>query len=242
MSNRLLDRQIRLLEFLTSGAAIFDDRDGAALDRALGGIDCGLLRLEARFSFQKRKEKIAGVFPITFEMLEGHSDAIMRGFVVRYPPKDIGRLENARQFYDFLCGDGQRFVVLPSHFRDVAACELALAQVRAHDLTCNPKLGESASQSAIRRAPGAILLRCSYDVRPIFEGQSGADPVERETLLGVGLPVGADGPRIFELLPQVFDLLSVMDEWTDPAALVATPKLNELVQDLSACGLIEVHS
>jgi hypothetical protein len=240
MSNRLLDRQVRLLEFLTSGAAIFDDLDGACLDRALGGIDCGLLRLEARFSFQKRMVKIAGVFPRTFEMLGGHSDAMMRGFVVSYPPRDIARLENARQFYDFLCGDGQRVAVLPPHLRDVAACELALAQVRSHDLTQGIKR-ENALQNAIRRAPGAVLLRCGYDVRPIFEGESGANPDRRETLLGVTMPVGADEPRIFELAPPVFDLLSVMNEWTGPAALVATPKLNELIQDLSACGLIEVH-
>jgi hypothetical protein len=115
-----------------------------------------------------------------------------------------------------------------------------LAQVRAHDLTQDNKR-ENALQNAIRRAPGAVLLRCRYDVRPIFEGASGADPVWRETLLGIAMPVGADEPRIFELLQPVFDLLSVMDEWTDPAALVGTPKLNELVQDLSVYGLIEVH-
>jgi hypothetical protein len=241
MSNRLLNRQVKLLEFLTSGAAIFDDVDGASLDRAFGGIDCGLLRLEARFSFEKRTEKITAVFRRTFEMLEGQTDAMMREFVASYPPRDIGRLENARQFYDFLCGDCQRLPVLPPHLRDVAACELAVAHVRAQDLTRDANQHENTVQNAIRRAPGAVLLHCSYDVRPIFEGEAGANPVERETLLGVALPVGADAPRIFELLPPVFRLLSVMDEWTDPAALVAAPKLNELVQVLSACGLIEVR-
>jgi hypothetical protein len=202
MSNRLLDRQVRLLEFLTSGAAIFDDVDGAPLDRALGGIDCGLLRLEARFSFEKRMEKITAVFPRTFEMLEGQPQAMMREFVASYPPRDIGRLENARQFYDFLCGDCQRLMVLPPHLRDVAACELAIAQVRAQDLTRDARQHENTLQEAIRRARGAVLLRCSYDVRLIMEGRSGADPVERETLLGIALPVGADEPRIFELLPR----------------------------------------
>src|ERR1700732_4400546 len=50
MSNRLLDRQTKLLEFLTSGAVIFDDPGDVLGDYGLGGIDCGLLRLEARFS------------------------------------------------------------------------------------------------------------------------------------------------------------------------------------------------
>jgi hypothetical protein len=241
MLNRLLDRQVRLLEFLTSGAAIFDDLDGAPLDRGLGEIDCRLLRLEARFSFQKRMEKIEAVLPRTFELIEGQADALMRAFVSSHPPRDIGRLENARQFYDFVCGDRECLAILPSHLRDVAACELALAQVRAHVPTYRAERLENARQNAIRRAPRAILLRCIYDVRPIFEGESRTDPARRGTLIGVAVPAGADEPRIFELLPPVFDLLSVMDEWTDPSALVATPRMNELVQDLSASGLIEVH-
>jgi hypothetical protein len=241
MSNRLLDRQVGLLEFLTSGAAIFDDLDGASLDPALVGIDCGLLRLEARFSFQKRMAKVAAVFPRTFELLDGHSGAIIREFVSSYPPRDIGRLENARQFFDFLCGESRRLPVLPPHLPDVAACELALAQVRANDLTRDTKQREHALQNAIRRAPGVALLRCSYDVRTILEVGAETDPVRREVLLGVASPVGADQPRVFELLKPVFDLLSVMDEWADAAAMVATPKLNELVRDLSVCGLIEVH-
>src|SRR5262245_24087786 len=54
MAKRLLDRQISLLDYLTSGAAIFGDKRRAALDPALQGLDVGLLRLEARFSYEKR--------------------------------------------------------------------------------------------------------------------------------------------------------------------------------------------
>jgi hypothetical protein len=238
MSNRLLDRQVRLLEFLTSGEAIFGDPDGAS--QALGGIDCGLLRLEARFSHQKRMEKIAAVFPRTFEMIEGQADAIIREFVNSYPPSDISRLENARQFYDFLSA-GRRAAVLPAHLCDVAASELAYAQVRARDLTFDTGQREVTPGNAIRRDRRAVLLRCSHDVRPIFEGASGTDPIRRETLLGVAIPAGADQPQIFELLPPVFALLSAMDGWTDPTAMAAKPELNTLIRDLSSSGLIEVH-
>jgi hypothetical protein len=241
MSNRLLDRQTRLLEFLTSGSAIFDDLGGVSHDGAPGGVDRGLLRLEARFSHQKRMEKIAAVFPKTFEVINDCSGAMAREFVDRYPPTDIGRLENARQFYDFICAGREHLAVLPPYLRDVAACELACAQVRGNDLTFDLGQREVPPRNAIRRDPRAVLVRCSYDVRPIFEVESCADPVKREALVGVAIPAGADQPQIFELLPQVFALLSAMDDWTDPTAMAAAPGLSGLIQDLSTCRLIEVH-
>jgi hypothetical protein len=241
MSNRLLDRQIRLLEFLTSGDAIFGDLGGASLDRAPGGVDRRLLRLEARFSHQKRMAKIAAVFPKTFELINDSSEAMAREFVNRYPPSDIGRLENAQQFYDFICAGCEQLEVLPPFLCDVAACELACAQVRANDLAFDSGQCKATPRNAIRRDPGAVLVRCSYDVRPIFEVEPGADPVKRETLLGIAIPAGADQPQIFELLPPVFALLSAMDDWTDPTAMAAAPGLSGLIQDLSTCRLIEVH-
>lgn len=241
MSNRLLDRQVRLLDYLTSGAAIFDDMGEASPDDALAGIDCGLLRLEARFSYEKRMEKIAAVFPKTFEVLDGRADALIRDVVDSYPPRDIGRLENARQFHDFLCASRERLADLAPCLCDVAACELACAQVRAGDGTCGA--GDDAPPNAIRRDPRAVLLRCSHDVRPIFEtGYARGDPVARETLVGVAVPAGANQPRIFELLRPVFELLSAMDGWIETTTIVATPKLNALIRDLSAAGLIEVHT
>jgi hypothetical protein len=241
MSNRLLDRQIRLLEFLTSGSAIFGDLDGASLDGAPGGVDRRLLRLEARFSYQKRMEKIAAVFPKTFALIDDCLEAMAREFVNRYPPRDIGRLENARQFYDFICASREHLAVLPPYLCDVAACELACAQVRANDLIFDLGQREDPPRNAIRRDRGTVLVRCSYDVRPIFEAEPCADPVKRETLVGVAIPAGADQPQIFELLPPVFALLSAMDDWTDPTAMAAAPGLSGLIQDLSTCRLIEVH-
>ena len=37
--------------------------------RRLQGIDRGMLHLEARFSHEKRMEKIAAVFPVTFALI-----------------------------------------------------------------------------------------------------------------------------------------------------------------------------
>src|ERR1700722_683741 len=103
MTTRLLDRQVRLLEYLTSSGAIFGDETDAALDQSLQGIDRRMLHLEARFSQEKRMEKIIAVFPKTFRLLGADRVAIVRKFVEAWPPTDITRIENARQFYDFLC-------------------------------------------------------------------------------------------------------------------------------------------
>src|SRR5882762_3501280 len=78
MADRLLDRQTKLLEYLTSGGAIFGDGASEPLDPALQGIDRGLLRLEAQFSRDKRMEKVAAVFPRTFALLGDARPAIVR--------------------------------------------------------------------------------------------------------------------------------------------------------------------
>jgi hypothetical protein len=126
----LLDRQVRLLEYLTSGEAIFGDSCGSLRDPILEGIDRRLLHIEARFSHEKRMAKIAAVFPKTLALLGEDRDAVVREFVHACPPVDIGRLENARQFSGFLISRwATRRPALP-YLPDVAACELACAQVR----------------------------------------------------------------------------------------------------------------
>src|SRR5437879_4266584 len=61
MPYRLLDRQNRLLDYLTSGPAIFGGSGEPAHEPVPSGIDRGLLRLEARYSHEKRMAKIEWV-------------------------------------------------------------------------------------------------------------------------------------------------------------------------------------
>ena len=242
MAKRLLDRQVSLLHYLTSGGAIFGDKDGAGVDAALQGIDRRLLNLEARFSHEKRLEKIAAVFPRTFALLGTSQKTLIEEFVDACPPADIGRLENARQFHDFLSARWRHEPAQPAFLPDVAACELALAAVRAtaedrSPETTPPKDGTSAR---VRRRSAVVLLRCTYDVRPAFEDDGASIPVERETRLAIVAPPVADQPRIFELAPAVFDLLTALDDWTDLAGLGGSPEADELMNDLTDAGLIEV--
>jgi hypothetical protein len=244
MRTRLLDRQVSLLEYLTSSGAIFGDQGDESLDPLLQGIDRGLLRLEACFSHEKRMEKIGAAFPRTFQLLGTDHNAIAREFVEACPPVDITRLENARQFYNFLCTRWRHEPPKPPYLGDVAACEFACAKARvgAEDREFEPGPDEPVQGDSIRRHPGVVLLRCAYDVWPIFEGGPGeVAPVRRDTPLAIAMPPHAGHPEVFELLSPAFDVLTALDGWTDRFALGSAPELDELICDLAEHGLVQVH-
>jgi hypothetical protein len=241
MSSRLLDRQISLLEHLTSGAAIFGDVAVASLDRARLGIDPGLLRLEARASHEKRMEKIEWVLPRTLDLLGTSKAAIIRDFVEACPPVSISRLENAHQFHDFLARRWLREASEPAYLPDVAACELAYAGIygsekRAHGVE------KHAAGDGIRRDPRVALVRCRYDVRSILEGRAQEAPIpERDTPLAVSMPTGAEQPIMSELSPDLFDLLEMLDDFVDMKSFSDLPDLGGLIADLGRRGLLEVR-
>ena len=241
MAGRLLDRQVRLLEHLTSGDAIFGDIAISSLERARLGIDAGLLRLEARASHEKRMEKIEWVLPRTFELLGAGKAAVIRDFVEACPPASIGRLENARQFHDFLATRWKVAALEPRCLPDVAACELAYASVYGGEKPA-PETESPAACDGIRRHPKVILVRCRHDVRPIFEGGAAAAPAaERDTPLAVSLPAGAEHPVVSELSPDLFDLLEMLDDFVDMNTFSDLPDVRELVADLGRRGLLEVR-
>jgi hypothetical protein len=238
----LLDRQVSLLVYLTSGAAIFGNVGAATRDPALQGIDRGSLLLVARFSHNKRMEKIAGTFPKTFEILGCGGAAIIVEFAQTCPPKGTGRMENARQFYDFLSAGRRGEPLQPAHVQDVAACEFACATARARGgaLGLPAERIRNTPRAWIRRNFDVVLVRCSYDLRPIFEDHScNTAPIQRDTPLAINFPPGAASPQILEVAPMGFDLLAKIDDWTDPATLGNSPESKELLRDLAQYGLIE---
>jgi hypothetical protein len=237
MAKPLLERQASLIEYMTSGAAIFGSEGDRSPVAALEGIDRTLLRIEARFSYAKRMGKIAAVLPRTFELLGNAEPELVRRFAESVPPTTLNRLENARQFQRFLSTCRMRESLNPPYLCDVAACEIAFAEVDA--ARCNtyhpPQIG-------IRRSPAAVMRRCAYDVRSIFEKESRQGVlIKRETSLVISVPPGANGPQVFEVVPAVFDLLAALGDWTDPLALPADPEFTRLLADLVARGLVEVR-
>ena len=240
MSTRLLHLQASLLEYLTSAAAIFGDRP-VSPDHDLHGVDSGRLRLEARFSFDKRLAKISSVFPRAFAIFAGDWAPVLREFVDAQPPMDIGRLSNAQQFFDFLSRRFDNAHMEPAWLLDVAVCELACAQVRAHAKVGEPAIADTVP-GAVRCRPGAVLLRCTHDVRSVFEDRaSDSAGVKRPTLLVVFIPPHVDRVQICDVGHEVFDLLSACPQWTDPTTLGLAGGSDEFVSDLAARGLLEVR-
>jgi hypothetical protein len=236
MSKSLLDRQISLIHHLTSADAIFDGRHSRGLDTALHGIDPRLLHLEARFSHDKRMEKIAAVFPRTFALLGAGRNAIIAAFTDSCPSTDISRIENARQFYGFLAARWQREPPELRYLPDVAALEFACANARVAADNC-PSAGDPAF--GIRRNPAVILLQTTYDIRSIIENGD-VSPVMSKARLAIAAPAGAGEPMIFDLTAEVFDLLAALDQWTDPAAFADSPDVNALIAELVEMRLMEI--
>jgi hypothetical protein len=242
MTKRLLDRQSDLLHHLTGVAAIFD-AGADAVTPSLQRFNRRLLAIEARFSFEKRLSKIEAVFPSSFDLIGKRRERLIRDFVARCPPVAVGRLENARQFYEFLSrswGRGRQ----PRYLLDVAACELAIATVRgsvAGDGRCDSMV--SMPSLRIRRSPQVELLRLRYDVRPFFEHAAVTiNPARRDLRLAVVAQSSSRDPAIFELAPAVFDLVQSFDTWVDWAAVGGMKDARELITDLVARGLVEMKS
>jgi hypothetical protein len=238
----LLQRQASLIEFMTSSATVFGAAHDLALPPTLAGIDGALLRVEAQFSYAKRMEKITAVLPKIFALLGAREAAIVRAFVESCPPTTLSRLENARQFHRFLCSRWAQEAADPPYLPDVAACEMAFAAIDEGGGHHSPGARDDGARSGrgtIRRSPGVTLLRCAYDVRAVFESESQqAPPEKRDTRLVIALVPDEDHPQVFEIVPPVFDLLAVLDDWIEPPDM--GPGFVKLLANLESRGLIEV--
>jgi len=233
-----LEQQESLLEYLTSGSAIFGDGD---LSLSRFGIDCGLLHLEAKFSHRKRMEKIKAVLPRTFEHMGARQEAVVRDFAAACPSDDIGWLENARQFHDFLLARWHKEAPEPPYLPDLAAFEIAYAAVQK-----TPNEGSqtapTAPPGAIRRHPGVVLLRTDYDIRPILEPESTeAAPQRGEVCLALTMSESSADPVVQTLLPQLFAVLQLLDDFTPRQAFDELPDADAIIEELAASGLVEVR-
>jgi hypothetical protein len=239
MPARLLQRQISLLEYLTSADAIFGEGIDAPPVPHLQGFDLAPLRLEACFSHEKRMEKIIAAFPRTFELLADQA-TVIRDFVAACPSVDIRRIENARQFYDFVCARWETAPPQPPYLRDVASCELAIATIRIKHKARPSQPVAAGHTMRFRRNRDAVFLPCAYDIKPIFEGGASETPARRDVMLAILIPPDNDQPAIFEVPASVYGLLAELDTWTDRAALGLMEGLDELISDLADHGLLEV--
>ena len=238
MSERLIERQRRLLDYLTSSDAIFDGVPPS--DPALAGFNRAHLRLEAGFSFHKRIDKIQATLPVTFALLRENRDRILRDFAASCPPVSLARIDNAVEFCDFLRARVETLAPALPWLPDVAACELAFARVR---MGVDRRDALGAPTGTPRLARNVVLLRCRYDVAAFFEkGPSAPAPERRETLLAVWLAPQALQPRVFALSVSAYAFLDALRDARPLSPDFTAWEFAALRDELAACGLIEMSS
>ena len=190
-------------------------------------------------------EKIAAVFPRTFALLGRDREAIVRA-VRRRParPLDISRIENARQFHDFLTARWQHESPVPPYLPDVAGVRVSMrAGARRGRQQIGSRADHCAGAPRAWHPPQTGRRRCCAPLRYPADFRRAATerttPIERDVPLAIAHP-DCGQPQIFELTPEVFDLLAALDDWTDPAA-DESPEPGELIADLAEAGLLEVR-
>jgi hypothetical protein len=228
MADTLLQRQARLLEHLTGAGAIFGEGD---LSSDAFGFHRGLLHLEAKFSHQKRMEKIEAVLPRTLALLGADREATVRAFAETHAPDSIRWLDNARQFHQFLRARQEEQAAAPAWLADVAAFEIAWAEAPGKNGAPRAKSGIPGS---LRRHPAAVLLRSAYDIAPVLHERAD-EAAPHESFLAIALPEGKKAPELYVLSRELFELLEVLDDFTDELAEIP----DAVIARLTASGLIE---
>ena len=239
----LLSRQTRLVEFLTTPEAYEGGAAALALYPGLEGLDAERLALLARLTLAKRMEKIAAVLPRTLRLLDGDGSALARAFASRHPPRSPSRLENARQFHDFLEALWRETPPAPPWLADLAAFEITYAAVRFADEE-PPRRAEPDAPTSVRLRPSCALLRCDWDIRPLFdEAVAASEPNRRALRLAIARPDPEDGPRVFEIDAGIFAWLGHLGDWRPFAGLPppgGPAGAAALAAELAARGILEV--
>ena len=171
----------------------------------------------------------------------------MDDFAAAYPPQDIGRAENARQFVAFLTALWERSPPSRAFLPDVMRIEYAMTMARGHfegDTAAN----RPASRPSVRLSRHAQSLRCSFDVRALF---SSAPEVARPSAGDVrlvvlppeaGEPNKIETPRIIQISSALHDALLALDEWQPSGSvdLLETGLPKGVLEELIANRVLEV--
>ena len=228
---RLLDRQRRLVELLTDPGAYGSD---GKLPEELAGLDRRRLALVGQLSLGKRMDKIAAVLPVTFSVLGGTAGPWAEEFAAAFPPESAARYDNALQFHRFLRAGWERAAPEPPYLPDVARFELALARVKLFAGGAEASPGVPGDGARARRRPEVEMVRCAFDIRPLFDSSTpDAEPARRRIHLVITCPAPGAGPRVFEVDEQQFDLLGSLDHWRRVEEVAA-------LHELARLGMVEL--
>jgi hypothetical protein len=236
----LHERQHNVLAYLTNPRKF----DGDPAELGLEGMDLDRLRLMGTMSLGKRIDKIHSALPRTFEYLANDSSLSISEFASQYPPLSATRADNAIQFIDYLHGVWCEEPVDPAFLPDLVALELAMAIATAVEPE-DPETDRTRTpRGSLRLPPGTQLLRCRFDIRPLFDNSvERRAPIERNLCLVVVMPADAQQPRVFEVKPDAYAMLKRirLAEANNSTAGCASGVSRRLVDDLIQREILEVQ-
>jgi len=221
---RLIDRQMEIARALTSAELIFGDGKALADDPTFWGMSIPHLKLEAEMSFDKRSAQLRKTFRRTFSLLGRDLRQILRRFAAACPPQTYRRYEDSVDFYRFVTGYWETTRPRPAHVADVAKFEMAVARAGTFVTGGDDRSAAAVPPGevrawAIRLAPGAEVVRLTYDLRPLFDkgGSAGGSVRRRTNWLLIAQPAGGDRQlRITEIPGDLGAILESPPEgWAD---------------------------
>lgn len=214
----LLERQTALLSYLTDPRQ-YDRKPEAD---GLFGIDPYRLRLEGRFSLEKRAGKLLAVFPRSFEAMRKTPGADLKSFATACPPFSITRYDNGAQFLGFVRGLWETNPPEPRWLPDLAALELAMSKVAQIDPSDDEDAPAVEEGAYFRLRTGVEFLTVQFDIRPLLANpEADLSPEKRQVFLVIAPPAVSGPPRIFELKQQPFEFLNALQGWTALAGVGA---------------------
>jgi hypothetical protein len=248
-NERLLDRQIELLKYLTSTDLIFGDRVVEVLqDPSLAGISIPHLRLEAEMSFEKRIGKIGKALPQTLLCLGDQRRQLVREFVDACRPTTYRRYDEALCFFEFLESRWKLVRPNPPFTKDVARLEIALARIRTFRKMANsdPALSTNGSRPLVRLSPSAEILLLEYEVRSVFESDGHTEPLKRPNWVIAAQMNGRRSPSVIGITMPVKNTLDRMREWAALEDVLAEvigdrPAIEEALRTLLNVGIVETQ-
>ena len=238
---KLIDFQNEVLAALTD-PDVFARRAASHEVRLPHGVDIDKVRVVGRLAFSKRIRKIKAVLPWTFHHLRGNVSLLLEDFGRKYPPHSASRYDNAAQFTTYLGEDAGQLLSTWPFLPDLAACELAIAQAqqvvapsaaRYRHTTWRP-------DALIRRAPHLGMVRCRFDVQRLLSGEPREPSTveKRPVSLLVLPPTDVAQVRVFEVSPDIYQLLADLHEWSRIGELIEPPP--HILGNLLKLRVIEV--
>lgn len=233
----LLDRQDAIVAYLTNPVSFLGGRPGPLMD----GLDPAPLRLMGLMSLEKRMGKIQSILPRTFDYLDGQPAYSVSDFAERFPQKSANRTANAIEFVAYLDEIDGRCPLDPPFLADLARLEGAIAKARVAEAVNGDAQDLGEPPGRYRIGTGVELVRCDFDVRPLFD-HAGGDAVEPRRILLAAVPSQSGMPQVFEISPRVYDLLEQAPSWRsleDSGARDGAAG-RDLLDRLATRGLVEM--